>query len=818
MSARTAVAAERSTLLQNAVRAACDTIAPAWPLDRFIAVNPLWGRTRQPFARAAESVARLGGAHLFMPMAYYRDAWEAGEIGRTDLEAAIVESDVPESVEGLIEAWDTAAATSMLPLPSELADRRRDLSHQPGYGKILLQQVSEFCAGFFDRRQADWRPERAPALYAAWRETLVIDAGLERLLGLPGFRRRTRMLPPDPDVLIEQAVDSLAPPAGREQDFLSALLLRVNGWAGWCAYLGWLARRRGAQDSTLSDLLAIRLAWEWLLDDGRRGAGSVWSQWKQAWSAGAVPNDGRTASVAAVWQRALEIAYQRRLTRSLGARRCLPEKTEPRPEAQAVFCIDVRSEVFRRALEEAMPGVQTLGFAGFFGVPLAYRPLGTRYRVPQVPGLLEPDLEATDSTGDAAGDASLESALGARLARRNARERFARLPASAFTLVETLGFGYMLKLLRRSFPQSGDRRGGARIGPPVRGRVALGPCLTPGPGNTERDADVAERALRGMGLTRRHARLVALVGHASTSANNPHAASLDCGACCGQTGEVNARILAGILNDGDTRAELARRGIDIPRDTHFLAALHNTTLDEVTVFDSDGLPPGHREDVERLRAAFAAAGRAARAERAPALGLAGLAGRPRALQRSLRRRAADWSQTRPEWGLAGNAAFVAAPRRLTRGLDLAGRVFLHDYDCRDDRDGSVLELIMTAPMVVAHWINMQYYASTVDNVMYGSGNKVLHNVVGGCIGVFEGNGGDLRTGLPLQSLRDGSSWRHTPLRLSVYVAASAAAIDAVLERHEHVRDLVENEWLFLFRIDPAGGAVERRCRRRWRPA
>ncbi len=62
---------------------------------------------------------------------------------------------------------------------------------------------------------------------------------------------------------------------------------------------------------------------------------------------------------------------------------------------------------------------------------------------------------------------------------------------------------------------------------------------------------------------------------------------------------------------------------------------------------------------------------------------------------------------------------------------------------------------MTAPMVVTNWINLQYHASTVDNRRYGSGNKVLHNVVGGRLGVFEGNGGDLRIGLPLQSLHDG---------------------------------------------------------------
>ena len=134
-------------------------------------------------------------------------------------------------------------------------------------------------------------------------------------------------------------------------------------------------------------------------------------------------------------------------------------------------------------------------------------------------------------------------------------------------------------------------------------------------------------------------------------------------------------------------------------------------------------------------------------------------------------------------------------------MDLGGRSFLHDYDHREDADGSLLELIMTAPMIVTNWINTQYLASTVDNRRYGSGNKVLHNVVGGHLGVFEGNGGDLRIGLPWQSLHDGERWLHTPLRLTVIIEAPREAIDTVIARHETVRQLVCNRWLFLMRLD-----------------
>ncbi len=313
--------------------------------------------------------------------------------------------------------------------------------------------------------------------------------------------------------------------------------------------------------------------------------------------------------------------------------------------------------------------------------------------------------------------------------------------------------------------------------------------------------DMAAGILGAMGLTRSFARLVLLAGHGSQSANNPHAAGLDCGACGGQTGEVNARVLAALLNDADIRAGLAARGITIPASTCFVAGLHNTTTDALDLFDLDLVPSSHQADVAALQAALVQAGRLARAERAPSLGLAW--NDTAALQQRVQERANDWAQVRPEWGLANNAAFIVAPRHRSQHMNLQGRSFLHDYHWQQDSSGKVLELIMTAPMVVTHWINMQYHASTVDNRRYGSGNKVLHNVVGGRLGVFEGNGGDLRIGLPWQSLHDGTHLRHTPLRLSVFIEAPQAMLNAVIEKHALVKQLLDGQWLHLFQLDAA---------------
>ncbi len=788
--------------LDDVVQRVCARIAPTWPLDRFIAVNPFWGLIESPVHEVAATLGALSGAQLLMPRAWYRRAYREGRLRDEHLEAALATSETALSLKGLLallEQPEPVAATRARVV--DVVDAGRDLSCEVSWRSFVTNGVSQFCAAFFDEGQAQFGPPRDGGLYTSWRRHAAADRSPALLMGARSLRALASELPATPRDMLETSLSALEVPREEHERYLWSLLLDQNGWASWCAYRRWTARLAGKDDDSIVDLLAVRAAWEWLLF--RSASDATVRRWRSAMASWPQVDAAAEVHRSKDWllQSAMEIAWREPVVRGFPAGL---RTSRAAASVQAVFCIDVRSEVFRRALEATSDSVQTLGFAGFFGVPLDYQPLGAPTARPQLPGLLAPRLRASDTGLSAKAEADraqhLDAVAGWKAFKRDA--------LSTFTFVEALGLTYAAKLFVDGFGL-GQARSVERVGLSGEVDAARKPRLaqtsTGEPLTLAARCDLAAGMLRGMSLTRDFARLVLLAGHGGSTRNNAHAAGLDCGACCGQTGEVNARVAAALLNEPAVRVGLAERGIDVPQSTWFVPALHDTTTDEVALFDVDEVPATHRADVDGLRSWLEGAGARTRAERAPRLELpaAGQA----TVDRAVRARATDWAQVRPEWGLANNAAFIVAPREHCRHLDLGGRSFLHEYRHAEDEGFGVLELIMTAPMVVTHWINFQYYASTVDGARYGSGNKVLHNVVGGHLGVFEGNGGDLRIGLPLQSVHDGANWVHTPLRLSVFIEAPRAAIDGVLGKHGHVRALVTNGWVSLFQLDAEEGAV-----------
>jgi uncharacterized protein YbcC (UPF0753/DUF2309 family) len=803
--------------LEIPIAMACERIAPLWPLKHFVAVNPFLGFTAQRFDETCATLRRVTGTDMLMPRAFYRQALDDGVIADKDLQIALAAAPwrdvLPASAAAVVEAVraePAAPAAPVLPTVETVLDDVGPLQAS----NLMRNEISKWCAAYFDEGQSVWRlPGRGNGLYRAWRTAMRHDLNPE-LMGVAGFRASVAALPEDPLATIVEVVKTLGLPRHLFADYLYRCLFDVLGWAAHARYRVWQSALHGSVDDTLIQLLAVRLAWTGALhasrtDDVYRLA------WQKALGAAALLLDEAVIldpglALDLLLQEAYERAYQRRLFARLNpaVRANLDAQRAPRKPLQAAFCIDVRSEIFRRALESVFPAAETLGFAGFFGFPIEYVPIGNQHGGAQCPVLLKPTHTVCEAVADASHDEEQEI-LGLRLLRRRAMKawksfKFAAI--SSFTYVESMGLLFAGKLLSDSFgytrpvadPDTDglDRRVIARMRPRIESRVVGGRDTGFAP---EQRVAMAETVLRAMSLTGGFARLVMLTGHGSTTVNNPHASGLDCGACGGHSGAANARVAAQILNDPAVRGALTWRGIRIPADTWFLGCVHDTTTDDITIHDAADVPASHAADLAMLRQRLSRASALARAERAALLGVA----KSPTLDAEVTARSRDWSQVRPEWGLAGNAAFIAAPRAGTVGVDLQGRAFLHSYDWQQDTDFKVLEMLMTAPMVVASWINLQYYGSTVNNGVFGAGNKVLHNVVAG-LGVLEGNGGDLKVGLPWQSVHDGQGYVHEPLRLNVFIAAPLDALNRVIERHRTVRDLVDNRWIHLFALSPTG--------------
>ena len=806
--------------IRLATRDACDRIAPVWPLDSFVAVNPYLGFADQPFAEAARYLADVAGERLFMPRSWFAAQLEAGRIRPDDLTAAARAAGHDWSQAFLLAQVHGEDETERsLPLFAEMLDS----ADAPPLSEFVTEQISRYLAAHFDRGQALWPlPKPTEALFPAWLAYTRIDRSAAAA-GLRATRSHLAGVPVDPTEAIDWALARLEPPVEVLSDYLFVALKSVGGWASWCRYRVWQAEMRGETCRDLEDLLAIRLVWEAIVlacqpdDTMHRRWQDLITQWRRNTSS----ERRRRTAIDEVLLAAAEIAFRRPLVTGMAGARTDGTGRDPsdapaagsRPAFQLAFCIDVRSEVFRRHLEACNREIQTIGFAGFFGVPLEYQRLGETATRNHTPVLLNPACRACE-TADQGEPGALARQRQSRQGVAATWKHFKLSAASCFTFVESAGLSYVPRLIADTFGWHVPAPAPDRAGLNDAERKRVRPSLDCGDGAAMSEVDrvgLAEGMLKGLGLTGTFAPVVVLAGHGSSTVNNPHRAGLDCGACAGQTGEVSARVGADLLNDPAVRVGLADRGITVPADTLFVAAMHDTTTDDFRLLDTDNLPGSHRQRLDRLREAVARAGELARLERVVTLtGETTDAPQARA---ELDARSRDWSQVRPEWGLAGNAAFIAAPRNRSRHLDLGGRAFLHDYDWRKDPDFSVLTLIMTAPLVVANWINLQYYGSTVDNERQGSGNKVLHNVVGGLIGVLEGNGGDLRVGLSLQSLHDGRQWRHEPLRLSAFIEAPREAIDEIIAAHEGLRQLVDNRWLTVLQIDPDG-----RVRRRRGPA
>ncbi len=750
----------------------------------------------------------------------------------------------------------------------------------------INSQLIKWVATFLDEGLAGWKmPEREKGFYQAWRQLIGQDY-TGTLLGIKNIAKKIHTLPENPEEAICWSLQQLGIPQKQWRGYLSRLLSQLPGWTRYIRWLGehptYHAQQQHPIDTT--QYLAVRLFYEmelthvtcereWGIDGTVSALRAYWKvrpdeylrkmgndthsihPTKQnicnnAWRLfhlsqflelspiemhdlsssdanlllnwlDAFPADNHST----VWLEAYEENFRETLLKKLHAHQGTVPALDIRPLAQLVFCIDVRSESFRRHIEAQGP-YETLGFAGFFGIPMSHQAFDSEERADLCPVLLTPNHAVTEVPRPEEHQALQSYASGTRW-HQLGHHLFHDLkhnPIGSMMVIDVLGFFFSLGLAGKTLFKKTFHVITSTISNWFSHQVPTQISVSaPSDSQNPKIGDVtaesipngfaqgftlAERAtfiengLRGMGLTQNYGRLVCLCGHGSETENNPYFGALDCGACGGNPGDANARVFAAMANDPEVRTILKEKGLAIPEDTWFLPGKHNTTTDRVIFYDLEEVPQSHREDIYVLCADLEEAEANQALERCHRIPHTPTEITPKEALAHVEDRSWDWANPRPEWGLSGNAAFLIGRRKITRGLDLGGRVFLHSYDPIADPQGAILEKIMTAPLVVGEWINTGYYFSAVDPWGYGSGSKVLHNVVGG-VGVMLGSQSDLQMGFPLQTVNNGDRHYHEPMRLQAIIEAKPSVISSIIQKHAILQQLFHNQWLNLIAVDPS---------------
>lgn len=751
-------------LILNSIDSAAKVIGKTWPLYSFVASNPLSGYESKSFQEAVILAAKNFHANAFPAAKLYRQAWQKGSIDSAILLKLLKENGLSETPEYYLKQLEA-----------------QKHSEQLNENQQVDQIMSKWLAAFMDEGLAEWEmPFKTEGFYAAWRLLVVYDTQLGSV--------SLKDIPKTSSEALEKLLINYS-----ESEYTAIFTYHLASLPGWTGYINHRTQSNSdwQQDYPISlmDYLAARL----------------WTTQKLNLSL--LPKNSKEVSdtiienLQYIWLKAWEQSWQNQLIKILEKEAITTDSPTQKelPDAQLVFCIDTRSELIRRHVE-SKGKYETYGYAGFFGIAMDYQNPKDGIIRKSCPPIVSSAYTVSEiaQKNKGAQFMSYEKKKEIINFRDYFLTRMKNMLPSAFGYVEGSGFFYGLSLLSRTLlPRKmyqineQDTSEMEKMCQPDINK-ALNEDIAPLGISLDEKVGIVKSAFTLMGW-KQFAPLVVFAGHGSHSANNPFGSSLDCGACAASPGRHNARMLAKLANIQEVRQALAEtHKVIIPEKTIFIGAEHNTTTDDIVLFDSE-VPDSHKQLVQNLKVNLAKAQKTATEDR--------LGNKGNSISVA-QQKANSWNETRPEWGLAKNSGFIVASRELTKNTNLDSRCFLHSYDWEMDTEGKALEGIMQGPMVVTQWINNHYYFSTVDNNTYGGGTKITHNITGK-FGVVQGNGGDLKMGLPLQSLfRSDDDMQHQPLRLSVMIQAPITRVTEILARNSNLQTLLDNEWIYLMIMDP----------------
>jgi len=760
------------------------------PLKDFIHHNTLHAFQREPFEKALRKAAGIFGYKVCLTVHQYRTLHRQGRIDTRVLERVVrSRKGEAEQAEWLHKALEVPYSGGVRPRIGRLRahwkrDRRIDLDSQ------VHTNLFRILNSYLDQGIAIWH-------FPVWHKGFLSSIREIERTSLVGFLRtkRAKALLLDPTTTVEQLLDLLVGDPSLYEQYLFDQQFAHPGWSGLVAVVETTPESLlDPRKITLKDLITLELLFEIdVLDDHfPKGWTPLAKGLIEHPSALFAPVEMTEADeVAAIWQEALEWTYYDEALQGIlqNVERALPEAEG---EAQGLFCIDDRECSFRRHLEELDPTFETYGTPGFFGVEFYYRPEHGRFNTkvcpaPVMPRYLVKELDKQGVHGkDLHFHEHAHGLLGGWLISQtigfwSAFKLFLSIFKPSMSPGTSDSFKHMDQFSRLTVENTdpSDREDGLQVGFTV-----------------EEMAVRVEGVLRSIGLVDRFATVVYVVGHGSSSVNNPHYAAYDCGACSGRPGSVNARVYCHMANHPGVRALLRERGIRIPESTRFLGALHDTTRDEIVFYDEHTLDPAatqvHARHKELMQAALARNAK----ERSRRFESVDTAMSPEHVHERVKRRSVSLFEPRPELNHATNALCIVGRRKLTKGLFLDRRSFLNSFDPTVDPEGRSLLGILNAVAPVCGGINLEYYFSRVDNQKLGAGTKLPHNVMG-LVGVANGIEGDLRPGLPSQMIEV-----HDPVRLLVVVEHEPEVVLATIRKVEATYEWFRNEWVNLVAIHP----------------
>jgi uncharacterized protein YbcC (UPF0753/DUF2309 family) len=746
--------------LQDRINQAALVIGKTWPLYSFVTANPLSGYEMLPFLDALEHAGNLLGARVLPSAHVFRKAWEENRIGAEEIKRLLYEAGKEGSPEHYLAEMEAHPVVEHLNEDHEL-------------DRLTVKWLSLFL----DEGMAAWpMPFKEMGFYTAWRKLIVHDGDIKKKL--------KGRIPKSP----EEALSLVLADFDAEEQVIifERHLAALPGWVGFIKY-------RVENDSiwnheypvSLLEFLAVRL---WMAHCLKTPIVPELPEKK----------DRLLLTLKYIWLEAWERTWQNRFLKRIKERATQSDENKVSiPDAQLVFCLDTRSELLRRLLEKS-GNYETFGSAGAFGLPMNYHHPETGLVNKSSPAMVPSQYVVHEKPIPGKEEGVLQyKEEGKRIgAYKYFLKRMKNILPSAFGYVEGSGIYYGGFMLLRIFkPNTGDRlmlrqhEGYENIFEPH--------ICAVGQKDSLEEIPLVEKVALVKGFFDScgwgsFSPLVVFTGHASHSANNPYASSLDCGACAGNPGKRNARTLARLANSEEVRKILfEKHGIAIPEKTIFISAEHITSSDDVQLFDAQ-VPQSHRKILQQLKQDLSEVKKSMARERLD---------EPRNAVAIAETKSNSWSEARPEWGLSGHAGYIIGPRSLTMNGEFSD-CFLSSYDWRIDKDGSILKGIMQGPLVVCQWISNHYYFSTVDNDVFGGGSKITSNITGK-YGAVQGNGSDLKTGLPLQSLmKSDDEIFHNPIRLSVLIQAPKRFITQILEEDIKLKSLVNNGWVHLLIMDP----------------